>query len=74
MGVANILPVSDLKNYNEVLKNCRNGESVYLTKNGRGRFVVMDIEDYVIIYKVNSEYAEIYCVINRYQDIMQIFN
>lgn len=22
------------------------GESVYLTRNGRGRFVVMDIEDY----------------------------
>ncbi len=44
--MANILPVSDLRNYNEVLKNCRKGEPVYLTKNGRGRFVVMDIEDY----------------------------
>ena len=31
---------------NEVLKNCHKGEPVYLTKNGRGRFVVMDIEDY----------------------------
>ena len=44
--MANILPVTDLRNYNEVLKNCRKGEPVYLTKNGRGRFVVMDIEDY----------------------------
>ena len=43
--MANILPVSNLKNYNEVLKNCHKGEPVYLTKNGRGRFVVMDIED-----------------------------
>ena len=34
--MANILPVSDLRNYNEVLKNCRKGEPVYLTKNGRG--------------------------------------
>lgn len=42
----NILPVSDLTNYNEVLKKCRIGEPVFLTKNGRGRFVVMDIEDY----------------------------
>lgn len=42
----NILPVSDLKNYNEVLKNCQVGEPVFLTKNDRGRFVVMDIEDY----------------------------
>lgn len=44
--MVNILPVSDLRNYNEVLKNCHKGELVYLTKNGRGRFVVMDIEDY----------------------------
>ena len=41
-----ILPVSDLRNYNEVLKNCQVGEPVFLTKNGRGRFVVLDIEDY----------------------------
>ena len=40
----NILPVSDLRNYNEVLKNCQVGEPVFLTKNGRGKFVV--IEDY----------------------------
>ena len=44
--MANILPVSDLRNYNEVLKKCRTGEPVFLTKNGRGRFVVLDIEDY----------------------------
>ncbi len=28
------------------LKKCRIGEPVFLTKNGRGRFVVLDIEDY----------------------------
>ncbi len=44
--MANILPVSDLTNYNEVLKKCHSGEPVFLTKNGRGRFVVLDIEDY----------------------------
>lgn len=44
--MSNILPVSDLRNYNEVLKNCQKGDPVFLTKNGRGRFVVMDIEDY----------------------------
>lgn len=27
--MANILPVSDLRNYNEVLKNCRKGEPVF---------------------------------------------
>lgn len=38
--------VSDLRNYNEVLKHCHKGEPVYLTKNGRDHFVSMDIEDY----------------------------
>ena len=45
-AMPNILPVSDLRNYNEVLKNCQAGEPVFLTKNGRGKFVVLDIEDY----------------------------
>ena len=44
--MSSILPVSDLRNYNEVLKNCQSGEPVFLTKNGRGKFVVLDIEDY----------------------------
>ncbi|MCH1941401.1 type II toxin-antitoxin system prevent-host-death family antitoxin [Holdemania massiliensis] len=44
--MASILPISDLRNYNEVLKNCRTGEPVFLTKNGRGKFVVLDIGDY----------------------------
>ena len=44
--MANILPVSDLRNYNEVLKNCHKGEPVYLTKNGEGDLVVMDINSF----------------------------
>ena len=44
--MANIKPISDLRNYNQVLKDCVKGQPVYLTKNGRGRFVIMDIEDY----------------------------
>jgi antitoxin Phd len=42
----NIKPVSDLRNYNEVLKDISAGEPVFLTKNGRGRFAIMDIADY----------------------------
>ena len=44
--MANTLPVSDLRNYDEVLKNGHSGEPVFLTKNGRGRYVVLDIDDY----------------------------
>ena len=42
----NILPVWDLRNYNEVLKNCEVGEPVFSTKYGRCKFVVIDMEDY----------------------------
>lgn len=41
-----IIPVSDLKNYGEVLSRCDDGAPVYLTRNGRGRYVVQSIADY----------------------------
>ena len=41
-----IKPVSDLRDYNKVLKECKNGEPVYLTKNGHGVFVIIDIKDF----------------------------
>ena len=44
--MANIKPVSDLRNYNEVLKDVKVGKPVYLTRNGRGCYVVVDINDY----------------------------
>ena len=42
----NIKPVSDLRNYAEVLRDISVGEPVFLTKNGRGKYVVVDIEEY----------------------------
>ena len=42
----NIKPVSDLRNYSEVLKDISVGEPVFLTKNGRGRYAIVDIEEY----------------------------
>jgi prevent-host-death family protein len=42
----NIKPVSDLRNYNEVLKSVDIGSPVFLTKNGRGRYALVDIADY----------------------------
>lgn len=41
-----IKPVSDLRNYNEVLRDVENGEPVFLTKNGRGRYVILDIDEF----------------------------
>lgn len=42
----NIKPVSDLRNYNEVLNDIAIGEPVFLTKNGRGRYAILDIKEY----------------------------
>lgn len=42
----NIKPVSDLRNYTEVLRDIAVGEPVFLTKNGRGRYAIIDIEEY----------------------------
>ena len=42
----NIEPVSDLRNYNEVLNDIAVGEPVFLTKNGRGRYAILDIKEY----------------------------
>ena len=42
----NIKPVSDLRNYTDVLLDIALGEPVFLTKNGRGRYAIVDMEEY----------------------------
>ena len=42
----NIKPVSDLRNYGEVLRDVAVGQPVFLTKNGYGSMVVMSLEQY----------------------------
>lgn len=44
--MTNIVPISDLRNYSEVLGHCDEGSVVYLTKNGRGKYVVQSLTDY----------------------------
>lgn len=41
-----IKPVSDLRNYNEVLAQVTANQPVYLTKNGRGKYIILDLEEY----------------------------
>ncbi len=42
----NIKPISDLRNYTEVLKETTAGSPVFLTKNGRGEYVILNMRDY----------------------------
>ena len=41
----NIIPISDLRNYPSVLDGVTVGSPVYLTKNGRGRYAIVDISE-----------------------------
>ena len=41
-----IKPISDLRNYGEVLRDVAFGAPVFLTKNGHGRYAVLDIDEY----------------------------
>lgn len=57
----NIKPVSDLRNYNEVLRDISVGDPVFLTKNGRGRYAIVDMEEYEktrAVLKLMSELAK----------------
>ena len=42
----NIKPISDLRTYTEVLQDVAAGAPVFLTKNGRGRYAIVDIQDF----------------------------
>ncbi len=41
----NIVPISDLRNYSSVLDSVVVGSPVYLTKNGRGCYAIVDIAE-----------------------------
>lgn len=41
-----IKPVSDLRSYNDVLSDVSEGSPVFLTRNGRGSYVILDMRDY----------------------------
>ena len=40
-----ILPISDLRNYTEVLKEVDNSRRVYLTRNGHGVYAIMTMAE-----------------------------
>jgi len=50
----NIKPISDLQNYGEVLRHVSVGSPVFLTKNGRGRYAVLDIDEYAEYEKTQA--------------------
>ena len=56
----NIRPVSDLRNYASVLMEVRENEPVYLTKNGRGSYAIVDIKEYEAFEKTKASLKLMY--------------
>ncbi|MCL2176434.1 MAG: type II toxin-antitoxin system Phd/YefM family antitoxin [Firmicutes bacterium] len=50
-----IIPIRDLKDTVAIEKLCAMGEPVFITKNGYGRLVVMDIDTYNKKFKETNE-------------------
>lgn len=44
--MSNIKSISVLQNYSEVLNDVAVGDPVFLTKNGRGGYAILDIQDF----------------------------
>ena len=55
----NIKPISDLRSYSSVLVEVSQGAPVFLTKNGRGRFVIVDIKDFEKIEAEEKLFAQL---------------
>lgn len=53
----NIKPISDLRNYTEVLKEVTNENPVYLTRNGRGEYAIITIDELDKLRLVNRLFA-----------------
>ena len=54
-----IKPVSDLRNYNAVLENVSDNNPVFLTKNGRGSFAIITINEYEKLNASQKLFAEL---------------
>ena len=54
-----IMPVSTLRSYTEVLDGVRPGSPVFLTKNGHGRYAILDMADYDRLVEERALFSEL---------------
>jgi hypothetical protein len=47
--------VSSLRNYQSVLEKVQPGNPVFLTKNGAGRYAIVDSDEYDFLYRTTFE-------------------
>lgn len=53
----NIKPISDLRNYTDVLKEVDSTSRVYLTRNGHGEYGILTMEEIDELDRCKSAYA-----------------
>lgn len=51
-----IKPISDLRNYTELLKDVDKNQRVYLTRNGRGAYTIMTMEESEKLDRLSAYY------------------
>lgn len=56
-----IMPVSTLRSYTEVLDDVQPGSPVFLTKNGHGRYAILDMADYDRLVAERTLFSELEC-------------
>ena len=54
-----IMPVSTLRSYTDVLDGVRPGSPVFLTKNGHGRYAILDMADYDRLVAEQALFSEL---------------
>ena len=52
-----IRPISDLRNYTEVLKEVDVNKRVYLTRNGHGAYAIMSVEEADALDRLKAAYS-----------------
>jgi prevent-host-death family protein len=67
----NIKKISALRNYTDLLDEVSSGKPVFLTKNGEGRYVIVDISEYEslkqsLLQRLFSELGESVALADRY--------
>jgi len=60
----NIKQISSLRNYGTVLEEVKPGNPVFLTRNGKGRYVILDNEEYDFMY--NSVFQQMFDQLDAY--------
>ena len=63
----NIKPISDLRNYTDVLKEVDVSSRVYLTRNGRGEYGILTMNEIDELDKIRAAY-ELFLRLNKAEE------